>query len=321
MRAQPVINIATVHWQSAKWIEPQLHYVDRAIDAPYRMFASLNGIDDDALWSRFHFAADLEGTHASKLNDLAAIATEDSQPSDILIFLDGDAFPVAPIVTWVEDILQKVPLTAVRRDENLGDCQPHPSFCATTVGFWHEIGGDWRPGGVWVNNAGREVMDTGGRLLVALRDRGIDWHPLLRTNTFNPHPVWFGVYDHRIYHHGAGFQAARVERVDWASRYEKKAAAGRELRPTAESPSLGTLRAALTQDPGRLRRFRPSHLTRLGQAAVKTVRLRLEHRHYLRLTRAERGRTLAAFAEEVFEQLSVDDQFFRRFDDYPAPGA
>ena len=312
-----MINIATVHWQTAKWIDPQLHYVERAFDVPYRVFASLNGINDRSTWDRFHFAADLQGNHAAKLNELASIIAQDASPSDILIFLDGDAFPVRSLSPWVEDILATFPLVAIRRDENLGDCQPHPSFCATTVGFWKEIEGDWLPGGAWVNTAGREVVDTGGNLLVKLRDSGIEWLPLLRTNTFNPHPVWFGIYDHRIYHHGAGFQATRVERVDWASRYEKRAAAGRGLKPTALTPSLGMLRSQVTSGPGGLRRLRPGVV---AWATVKTVRLRLEHRHYLKLVNTERGRDLATLGEDVFRQLSSDDDFFRQFDDTVLPG-
>ena len=311
-----MINIATVHWQTPKWIDAQLHYLSRAFDVPYRVYAALNGIDDRAQWDRFHFAADLEGSHASKLNQLADLIAESSDPGDVLIFLDGDAFPVRPLALWLDQTLAGVPLTAIRRDENLGDVQPHPSFCATTVGFWKEIEGDWLPGGTWINTAGREVADTGGNLLYALRQRGIDWLPLLRTNTHNPHPVWFGVYDHRIYHHGAGFQATRVERVDWAERYEQNPAAGRALRPSDEDPSLGTLRTALTSDRGALRRLRPRTLAR---ATVKTVRLRLEHRHYVKLTRTERGRHLESLGEDVFRQLSEDDDFYRQFDDSVLP--
>ena len=307
-----MINIATVHWRTAKWIDPQLHYLDRALNVPYRVFASLNGIEDAARWSRFHYAADLEGSHASKLNQLAAIISQDASPADVLIFLDGDAFPVRPLTPWVTDVLAVHPLTAVRRDENLGDPQPHPSFCATTVGFWKEIDGDWLPGGTWINAAGREVADTGGNLLAKLRDGAVDWLPLLRSNTSNPHPVWFGVYDHRIYHHGAGFQATRAERADWAERYEKNPSAGRDLLPTSDSPSLGILRTTLASEPGRLRHLRPAELAR---ATVKTVRLRLEHRHYEKLTRTERGRHLAALGEDVFRQLTEDDDFFRQFDD------
>ncbi|MGH9019201.1 MAG: hypothetical protein ACRDY1_15735, partial [Acidimicrobiales bacterium] len=258
----------------------------------------------------------LEGSHAAKLNRLAEIVAEDSGPHDILIFLDGDAFPVRPLARWLDEVLARAPLTAIRRDENLGDPQPHPSFCATTVGFWKEIGGDWLPGGTWINTAGREVMDTGGNLLYALRRQGIEWVPLLRSNTANPHPVWFGVYAHRIYHHGAGFQATRVERVDGRSRYEQVPAAGRSLRPSDDDPSLGTLRTALASDRSALRRLRP---TTVARAAVKTVRLRLEHRHYVKLTSAEQGQALATLGEDVFGQLSRDDDFFRRFDDGPDP--
>ena len=151
-----MINIATVHWQTAKWIDAQLHYVARACgDTPYRVFASLNGIDDEQIWARFHFAADLDGNHGSKLNQLASIIAEDASPTDVLIFLDGDAFPIRSLTPWVEESLESYPLIAVRRDENLGDCQPHPLFCATTVGFWQRIEGDWRPGGTWINTAGR----------------------------------------------------------------------------------------------------------------------------------------------------------------------
>jgi hypothetical protein len=216
----------------------------------------------------------------------------------------------------VTDTLAHVELTAIRRDENLGDVQPHPSFCATTVGFWKDISGDWLPGGTWINTAGREVADTGGNLLYALRQRDIEWLPLLRTNTHNPHPVWFGVYDHRIYHHGAGFQATRVERVDWASRYERNPAAGRSLRPTDADPSLGTLRTNGAADRSALRRLRPGDIAR---ATIKTVRLRLEHRHYVNLTSTERGRNLETLGEDVFRQLSHDDDFFRQFDDSALP--
>ena len=316
-----MINIATVHWRTDKWIAPQLHYLSRALDVPYRVFASLNEIDDPAVADRFHYAADLQGNHASKLNQLAEVIAASSAAEDLLIFLDGDAFPVRPLASWLQDTVGRVELTAVRRDENLGDCQPHPSFCATTVGFWQDIEGDWLAGGTWINSAGKEITDTGGNLLYALRKHDVDWLPLLRTNTYNPHPVWFGVYDHRIYHHGGGFQAARVERVDWASRYQKSAASGPFLRPSAASPSLGTLRADLAADPAAVRRLRPRHLGRLTQAAVKTVRLRLEHRHYVKLSAAEPAARLARLEQEIFHRLSHDDDFYREFDDSdPLPG-
>ena len=49
------------------------------------------------------------------------------------------------------------------------------------------------------------------------------------------------------------------------------------------------------------------------------MRLRREHRHYEKLINTERGRTLARLGEEVFLQLSTDDEFYRQFDDSVVP--
>jgi hypothetical protein len=76
------------------------------------------------------------------------------------------------------------------------------------------------------------------------------------------------------------------------------------------------LRAQAANNPGMLRGLRPGMV---AKAAVKTIRLRLEHRHYVRLTNTERGRNLAALGEDVFRQLSTDDDFFRQFDDSVLP--
>lgn len=208
-----VLNVVTVHWQSPQWIDIQLGYLERNIDGPWRVFASLNGIEKQ-LWDRFHFAAELDGDHPEKLNELAQVVAGQSAADDLIVFLDGDAFPVRPVGFWLDSLLSSHPLAALRRDENLGDPQPHPAFCVTTVGFWREIEGDWRAGYTWENAFGT-TTDVGGRLLQTLQERKRPWRPILRTNTNNIHPIWFGVYEHRIYHHGAGFRP-RVSRLDIA---------------------------------------------------------------------------------------------------------
>ncbi len=206
-----MLNVVTVHWQSPRWLAIQLHYLERNVDIPWRVFASLNGIDR-GLWDPFYFAAELDGDHPQKLNELANIVARESAPDDLLVFLDGDAFPVRPVGSWFDRLLSAHPLAALRRDENLGDPQPHPAFCVTTVGFWKEIEGDWSAGYMWENDVGT-MTDVGGELLATLREQDLSWRPILRSNTNNIHPVWFGVYEHRIYHHGAGFRP-RVSRLD-----------------------------------------------------------------------------------------------------------
>ncbi|WP_143217872.1 hypothetical protein [Acidithiobacillus ferrivorans] len=151
--------------------------------------------------------------HADKLNYLARIVSLEANPEDIIIFLDGDAFPIAPIDDYILEKLSTHKLIAVQRLENDGDMQPHPSFSATTVGFWNEINGDWNPGFTWKDKYNNDVTDTGGNLLEKLVEGQIDWHPMIRTNKKNLHPLWFGVYDNMIYHHGAGYRSA-VSRLD-----------------------------------------------------------------------------------------------------------
>ncbi|HXQ60661.1 MAG TPA: hypothetical protein VN799_11190 [Acidimicrobiales bacterium] len=292
-----MINVVTVHWQTPKWIDVQLGYLERNIRAPFRVYASVNGVDDALDDPRFHFAADLPGSHAEKLNELAGMVLERSEPTDVLMFVDGDAFPVQPLVPWVADVLADYPLAAVRRDENLGDPQPHPCFCVTTAAFWAEIGGDWRAGRPWVNDVGTTVADVGGALLERLQERGTAWLPLLRTNTHNPHPLLFGVYGHRVYHHGAGFRSVPT-RVDLHRQADN--------RPSSDRPSLGTLRRAVTADPSKLLHVRARHAGVVAGALRRTVALRRE---------ATRAVGVDRMADDMFARLTADPEFFRQLDD------
>src|ERR1700691_3062708 len=100
------MKIISVHWMTAKWVSPQLAFLDRNAGAPYRVFASLNGIDDPEVRARFDFAQDMDGKHWEKLNALTEIVIAESEPSDILVFLDGDAFPIQPLQPWLEETLE-----------------------------------------------------------------------------------------------------------------------------------------------------------------------------------------------------------------------
>jgi hypothetical protein len=303
-----MINVITVHWQTPKWVEVQLSYLERTVAGPFRVFAALNGIDDPALRSRFHYGVDLEGGHEEKLNALARVAIEDSDPSDILMFLDGDAFPIQKLDTWIQGALREYPLAAVRRDENLGDRQPHPCFCVTTVGFWREIDGDWRQGGTWINSVGNEVTDPGGNLLHQLEALHHDWLPIIRTNTDNPHPLWFAVYGHLVYHHGAGFRR-RISRNDRTVQPQfADAHIGKKRGPT-----MGRLRLALQDEPARLARLRPRHLLVVARAFQKTT-LKRVNRWWYRRQKSKYYEGLEVLADEVFARLQVDPKFYLEFD-------
>lgn len=202
------IHIATVHWYDETWLDIQLAYIERHLDGRrYRLYAFLNGIEPEKYRQRIDYIrTDPITAHAEKLNLLAAHICENAPPEDVIYFIDGDAFPVGDIAAFTGDKLRDCPLVAIQRPENGGDPQPHPSFCATTVGFWRDISGDWKAGPKWKNITGDYRSDVGGRLWDKLNRRGIAWHPMLRSNTIDLHPLWFGVYGGLIYHHGAGFR-------------------------------------------------------------------------------------------------------------------
>ena len=207
-----MLHVLTVHFRNAKWIEPQRQRLDRFTPADTKRWAVLDGIDPSYA-AAFDHVLDIEGHHPTRLNEMARRVSEVAAPEDAMLFVDGDAFPLRDLAPLIE-LLHDVPLVAVRRDENLGDPQPHPSFCLTTVAFWHGIGGDWRAGYKWVNAAGDTVSDTGGNLLGALVARNETWRPLIRLNRHELHPLWFGVYGDAelgpvAYHHGDGFRKRR----------------------------------------------------------------------------------------------------------------
>ncbi len=216
-----MIYILTVHWQTPFWIPIQHRYLVRFLKPPFKTFAFLTGIDRD--YSKyFQYSCFEEITdHATKLNILADMILLFAKDEDFLIFLDGDAFPIAYVDDQFISIVRESMLAAVQRIENNGDIQPHPSFCATTVGFWKEIKGTWHKGFRWKNNQGDMITDVGGNLLKILQDNHIDWYKMRRSNKKNLHPLAFGIYGNLIYHHTIGFRegfGGRIGVIQWGEK-------------------------------------------------------------------------------------------------------
>jgi hypothetical protein len=42
-----MIHVATVHWRSERWIDPQLRYLERFLPGPFRVYAFLNEVPGD----------------------------------------------------------------------------------------------------------------------------------------------------------------------------------------------------------------------------------------------------------------------------------
>lgn len=211
-----MIHIATVHWKTNKWIDIQLEYLKRNIQSDFKVYAFLNDVPGEHT-HKFHYCStEPIEEHAIKLNLLAERISWGGKDDDLIIFLDGDAFPISDeIIPFINSNIGFHKLIAIQRKESLGDIQPHPSFCATTIGFWREIRGDWKLGYLWKDETGLNITDVGGNLLKNLEKNNQNWLPLRRSNRKDIHPLWFGIYSNLIYHHGAGFREpmSRVDRV------------------------------------------------------------------------------------------------------------
>lgn len=200
-----MLHVATAHFKSPRWIPIQARELRRNISEPYTTWGSVEEIDP-AYCAHFDHAVDQRGRHPDKLNRLAAEISRSAADDDLIMFLDGDAFPVFDVGPLIESGLARAPLLAVRRAENCNEAQPHPCFCVTRVSTWRRLEGDWSVGALRTRPGGAWVKGPGGRLLEQLELHETPWTQVLRSNARNLHPVFFGVYGGVIYHHGAGFR-------------------------------------------------------------------------------------------------------------------
>ena len=204
-----MLFIATVHYSSPRWIEIQARYLREHISVPYQTWTSLEKIDP-AYAIHFDRVLDQKGLHAAKLNHLAMEIGHEASEDDLIMFLDGDAFPIADPMPLITDGLAQAPLIAVRRAENVNEPQPHPCFCVTTMGSWRQLCGDWSAGYTWPGMRGSYTSDVGANLLRRLQLSNTPWVEVLRSNRENLDPLYFAIYGDTVYHHGAGFRTGEL---------------------------------------------------------------------------------------------------------------
>jgi hypothetical protein len=270
-----MIYVATVHYKSDKWIDVQLAYLRRNLREPFRVVSCLEDIPEEHE-QKFYKVVPAVGAHAGKLNLLAAEILAEAEPDDLIMFLDGDAFPIADPMPFVHRSLETSVLVAVRRDENGGDPQPHPCFCVIRVGDWRRLCGDWSPGHYWFNSKNWRISDPGGNLLATLQRESEPWTPLLRSNTTNLNPVSFGVYGSIVYHHGAGFRMAEIRGVIMNQ--------PERLKAIEQIPIL---------------RYPVRKITNLRIKSWKKMQIEMNHR----------------IGDDIFTQIKEDPNFSRTLDD------
>ena len=89
-----MLYVATVHYRSPDWIEIQARHLREHISVPFQTWTSLEGIDP-AYAVHFDRVLEQRGSHAGKLNHMAREISHVAAEDDLIMFLDGDAFPIA----------------------------------------------------------------------------------------------------------------------------------------------------------------------------------------------------------------------------------
>jgi hypothetical protein len=198
-----MLYVVTVHHASPRWIEIQTGHIRRHLGVPHQIWTSLERIDP-SYGTHFDNVLELKAMHAPKLNALATEICEVAEDGDLMMFLDGDSFPIADPMPLIEEGLSQAPLVAVRRAENGNEPQPHPCFTVTSVGTWKALRGDWTAGYTWPGVHGGANSDVGGNLLRKLELAHMPWFQVLRSNRHDLDPLYFAIYGDAVYHHGAG---------------------------------------------------------------------------------------------------------------------
>jgi len=219
------IHVITVHWPTADWADVQLRQLRFHVSSPRRFLAVLPddrsiGFDIELRSPKIARTALYSShSHWHNLNALTDVAIDGAHDDDVLLAIDGDAFPIDDLRPIIERTLFErahgvLSIQTVGRQRTFTD-RPTAIFCAIRVGLWRRLGVGWQMAsfrGTIQGEKGRlrGVKDTCGQLVKALIKRKISWRCLRRTNTFEL--VWprFGVYGDLIYHHGQAFRGAQT---------------------------------------------------------------------------------------------------------------
>lgn len=129
-----------------------------------------------------------------------------------IVHLDSDAFPIAGdwLSRYASLISTRCPVVAVERRFKEEDGRRHRSADRCFLMFDRA---GFRTHAFDFTKMG--VADAGAAISQHLEDVGLTWHPLPRTNRVNFHKIAAGVYDDRVYHHGAGSRTPIFE--NWSA--------------------------------------------------------------------------------------------------------
>jgi len=229
-----VLHILTLHLGD-KWIDIQKKQIERFISEPYKVYARLgDGVYPKENW-KYKYNNQKAKVENSKYNDGTisydkhkhkfdgaisgaqhwtysmgklldyVLENHEVKPTDKIMLIDSDAFPIAPISDFLDEKLKEYPFVSAQEpmhewDRNPLYLIPHPMFMLFEAKHIIEDN---------LTDYLRDVVkdknnNWWGGTTDWLTERGYDYYPLTRSNKIDLHPLYYAIYDEVIYHHWAG---------------------------------------------------------------------------------------------------------------------
>jgi hypothetical protein len=229
-----VLHILTLHLGD-KWIDIQKRELARFISEPYKVYARLgDGVYPKENW-KYKYNNQKAKVENSKYNDGTisydkhkhkfdgaisgaqhwtysmgklldyVLENHEVKPTDKIMLIDSDAFPIAPISDFLDEKLKEYPFVSAQEpmhewDRNPLYLIPHPMFMLFEAKHIIEDN---------LTDYLRDVVkdknnNWWGGTTDWLTERGYDYYPLTRSNKIDLHPLYYAIYDEVIYHHWAG---------------------------------------------------------------------------------------------------------------------
>ena len=204
-----------------------LDYLRSFTDGPYRIYGVALRLSDDLTHKLQEVGVALPEIPEFKLAEYAGNAKQSDEHSHYLdqlvdfSFRDGcshsttfdmDSWPI--VKGWnsyyCRFLTPDIPVIAMQRVETK-DNFPNPAFTMIHKSFWR-LGQSsfafYNPRCKYTIEELKGIVlsrfQSGAGILAELRLNKKRFFPLLRTNQWNPHPIMCGIYDHTIFHFGAG---------------------------------------------------------------------------------------------------------------------
>jgi len=229
-----VLHILTLHLGD-KWIDIQKRELARFISEPYKVYARLgDGVYPKENW-KYKYNNQKAKVENSKYNDGTisydkhkhkfdgaisgaqhwtysmgklldyVLENHEVKPTDKIMLIDSDAFPIAPISDFLAEKLKEYPFVSAQEPMHEWDRNPlyliqHPMFMLFEAKHIIEDN---------LTDYLRDVVkdknnNWWGGTTDWLTERGYDYYPLTRSNKIDLHPLYYAIYDEVIYHHWAG---------------------------------------------------------------------------------------------------------------------